>query len=73
VLTTRHASMGSIALALLLPVVFAACAALGLGPWAYLVHGSLASALILCALRPNIRRLLRGEERRIDLGAGRGQ
>jgi len=73
VLTTRHASMGSIALALLLPAVFAACAALGLGPWAYLVHGSLASALILWALRPNIRRLLRGEERRIDLGAGRGQ
>jgi glycerol-3-phosphate acyltransferase PlsY len=69
VLITRHASMGSIVVALLLPVVFATRAILGLGPWVYLVYGLLASALILWALRPNIRRLLRGEERRVNLGS----
>lgn len=72
-LITRHASVGSITLALLLPMIFTVRAALGLAPWAYLVYGLLAGALILWALRPNIRRLLRGEERRIDLGAGREQ
>ncbi len=72
-LTTHYASMGSIVIALLLPVIFATRAAMGLGPWAYLVYGLPVSALILWALRPNIRRLLRGEERRIDLGTGRGR
>jgi len=32
-------------------------------PWEYIVFGLLAELLILWALRPNIRRLLRGEER----------
>jgi len=73
VLGTRYASMGSIVVALLLPVIFATRAALGLGPWAYLVYGLPVSALILWSLRPNVRRLLRGEERRVNLGAGRGQ
>jgi len=71
-LLTRHASLGSIAVALMLPVLFAVRAALGLSPWAYVAHGLLTSALTLWALRPNIRRLLRGEERQIDLKAGRG-
>ncbi|HIE39672.1 MAG TPA: glycerol-3-phosphate acyltransferase [Anaerolineales bacterium] len=71
-LFTRRASLGSIVGALLLPALFAARAGLGAGPWAYLAHGVLTSALTLWALRPNIRRLLRGEERRIDLEAGRG-
>jgi glycerol-3-phosphate acyltransferase PlsY len=73
VLVTRYASVGSIVVALSLPVVFATHAVLGLGPWAYLVHGLLVSALILWSLRSNIRRLLRGEERRVNLGKGRGQ
>lgn len=66
-LLTRRASLGSITVALVLPLLFAVRAALGLGPWAYVVHGVLTSALTLWSLRPNIRRLLRGEERRIDL------
>lgn len=69
VLVTHRASVGSITVALLLPVVFAVRAALGLGPWAYLLYGLLVCALILWALRPNIRRLLRGEERQVNLGA----
>ncbi len=70
-LPTRRASMGSIAVALVLPAIFAVRAAVGAGPWAYLAHGLLTSALTLWSLRPNIRRLLRGEERRIELGAGK--
>lgn len=70
-LLTRRASLGSIAVALALPVMFTIRAAVGRGPWAFVAHSVLTSALTLWALRPNIRRLLRGEERRIDLRGGR--
>ncbi|MBN1955038.1 MAG: glycerol-3-phosphate acyltransferase [Anaerolineae bacterium] len=64
---TRRASMGSIALALAIPTVFVVRAALGLGPWAYVVHGIVTALLTLWSLRPNIQRLLHGEERKVDL------
>lgn len=70
-LTTRRASLGSIVVALLVPGLFALWACLGLAPWVYVAHGLLTSALTLWALRPNIARLLHGEERRIDLHAGK--
>lgn len=66
-LITRRASLGSITVAFVLPFLFIGRAVLGLGPWAYVVHGVLTSALTLWSLRPNIRRLLHGEERRIQL------
>jgi len=66
-LTTRRASLGSITVALVLPALFIIRAALGVAPWAYVAHGILTTALTLWALRPNIQRLLRGEERRINL------
>ncbi len=62
---SRHASVGSISVAVFLPIAFAVGAARGVVPWAYEAHSLLTSALTLWALRPNIRRLLRGEERRI--------
>ncbi|MBC7225965.1 MAG: glycerol-3-phosphate acyltransferase [Thermoflexales bacterium] len=62
---SRHASVGSISVALFLPLAFAVGAILGTVPWAYETHALLTSALTLWALRPNIRRLARGEERRI--------
>ena len=71
VLTIRYASVASITIALSTPVIFAVRAALGYGPWAYVVYGVLVAMLILWALRPNIRRLFRGEERRVDLRASR--
>jgi glycerol-3-phosphate acyltransferase PlsY len=64
---TRHASLGSIATALLLPIVFALRTRLANAPWAYLIHGLGTAMLTLWALRPNIRRLLRGRERRVTL------
>jgi glycerol-3-phosphate acyltransferase PlsY len=67
VVATRYASLGSITIALLLPIVFALRAWLADAPWAYLVQGLGTAALTLWALRPNIRRLLEGCERRVTL------
>lgn len=62
---TRYASVGSIVVAVLLPVAFAMRAWLGDGPWSHLIHGVGTAALTLWALRPNIRRLWEGQERRL--------
>jgi glycerol-3-phosphate acyltransferase PlsY len=64
---TRYTSVGSITIALLLPVILALRAYLADAPWAYLIHGLGTAALTLWALRPNIRRLLAGNERRASL------
>jgi len=68
VVVTRYASVGSITLALLLPVIYALRAWLVDAPWGYLIHGLGTGALTLWALRPNIRRLREGCERRVKLG-----
>jgi glycerol-3-phosphate acyltransferase PlsY len=64
---TRYASVGSITIALLVPIVFALRAWLGNAPWDYLIHGVGTLLLTIWALRPNIRRLLAGCERRMKL------
>ena len=64
---TRYASVGSITIALLVPIVFALRAWLGNAPWDYLIHGVGTFLLTIWALRPNIRRLLAGCERRMKL------
>ncbi len=71
IVATRRGSIGSIVLAFLIPALFAMRAALGLDPWAFLVYGVLTSALTLWALRPNIRRLLCGEEKAVDLNGSK--
>jgi glycerol-3-phosphate acyltransferase PlsY len=58
-------SLGSIAVAIALPVVTGVRAVLGAGPWAHVLHGVLTSVLTLWSLRPNICRLLRGEEKAV--------
>ncbi len=67
-MVTGKASLGSITITLVLPLVFAVRAILGLGPWAYVAHGLMTSAVTLWALRPNIKRLLDGSERRVVPG-----
>lgn len=62
---TRHASVGSMSVGLLLPIVFILGAWFGDLPSAYLIHGIGALFLISWALRPNIKRLRSGEERRV--------
>lgn len=64
---TRHASLGSITVALLLPLICTLRAWLTGAPWVYLIYGLGTSLLTLWALRPNIRRLLEGRERRVTL------
>ncbi len=66
-LLTRYASVASIAVAIFLTAAFAVGSAVGKVPWAYLLHPALNLVLVLWALRPNIRRLMRGEERRIPV------
>ena len=61
----RMASVGSIAVALLLSVVLAVAAVVGLTPWAYLPFGVGAGLLTLWALRPNILRIVGRDERQL--------
>ncbi len=61
----RYASLASISVALLVPTVYVLYAWLGDGPWAYLIHGLGTATLTLWSLRPNIQRLLAGNERRV--------
>ena len=67
VAVTRYASVGSITIALLLPVIYALRAWSVDAPWGYLIHGLGTAALTLWALRPNIGRLWAGNERRVKL------
>jgi glycerol-3-phosphate acyltransferase PlsY len=62
---TGHTSVGSITVAVLIPVIYAVRASLGVGPWEHLIHGVGTMALTLWALRPNIKRLWEGRERRV--------
>lgn len=57
------ASVTTMSVALIAMVIFIIRAALGLSPWQYIMFGVLAEILLVWALRPNIKRLLAGEER----------
>lgn len=57
------ASVASLTVAVLLPVIFGIRYAMGLSPLAYLL-GSIVTALVVTwALRPNIKRIIEGNER----------
>jgi glycerol-3-phosphate acyltransferase PlsY len=65
VFLTGHASVGSITVAVLMPIVYLVRALAGAGPWEHLIHGLGTTALTLWALRPNIQRLIEGHERQV--------
>jgi glycerol-3-phosphate acyltransferase PlsY len=50
-------------------VIFGVRAALGVGPWEYIIYGVVAEILLIWTLLPNIRRLMEGTERRHGLPA----
>ena len=50
-------------------IIFGVRAALGLGPWEYIIYGLVAETLLIWTLRPNIQRLMEGTERRHGLPA----
>jgi glycerol-3-phosphate acyltransferase PlsY len=66
-----YASMATLSIALTASLIYLWRAVAGVGPWAYFVFGVLAEGLLLWALRPNIRRLLKGEERVVGWRARR--
>jgi len=68
-----YASVATMSVPLISGVVFAFRAAAGLGEWTYAAYGILAEMVVVWALRPNIKRLLAGEERLVGWRARRRQ
>jgi acyl phosphate:glycerol-3-phosphate acyltransferase len=64
---TGYASVTTLSVGVIAILIFGVRASLGLGPWTYLVYGLLVEILMVWALRPNIRRLREGTERRHGL------
>jgi len=64
---TGYASVTTLSIGVLTIIIFGVRAALGLGPWAYVLYGFLVEILMIWALRPNLKRLREGTERRHGL------
>jgi glycerol-3-phosphate acyltransferase PlsY len=62
-----YASVTTISIGLMSMIIFAIRAAYGLAPWEYVLYGFVAEVLVLWALRPNLKRLIEGTERRHGL------
>jgi glycerol-3-phosphate acyltransferase PlsY len=65
ILLTRYASIGSLVVAITMPLLLVALVIAGELVATYVTYGLLASAIIIYSHRPNIRRLLAGNERRL--------
>ena len=65
VLSTRHVSLGSVAGTTAVALAFVAMALADWNPVAYLWFAVVTGAIITFAHRDNVRRLLRGTERRL--------
>lgn len=66
---TGYASVTTLSIGVIAILIFGVRAALGLGPWEYILYGVLAEILLVWALLPNIKRLKEGTERRHGLPA----
>jgi glycerol-3-phosphate acyltransferase PlsY len=64
-----YASITTLSVALLSTVLFAYRAWLGFNPWQYAIYGILAFLALAWSLRPNIKRLIDGDERVVGLRA----
>ena len=58
-----YASLATMGTALLSTLIFGYQAWIGTSPWEYAVYGIIAEVVLIWALRPNIKRLLNGNER----------
>lgn len=65
ILLTRYASVGSLAVSITMPLVIAGLVVLGELTTTYVAYGLLAAAIVIYAHRPNIQRLMAGNERRL--------
>lgn len=61
------ASVTTMSVALIATIIFIVRAVLGVGPWIDVVYGVLAEALLLWALRPNLKKLFSGQERIVNV------
>jgi acyl phosphate:glycerol-3-phosphate acyltransferase len=59
------ASLATMSVAFFATVIFTFGALAGVSPWQYVMYGVITELILIVALRPNIRRLLNGTERRI--------
>lgn len=66
-----YASVATMSVALVSTIVFAYRAVIGVSPWQYAIYGLIAEVLLIWSLRPNIQRLLEGNERIIGWRAKR--
>ena len=64
---TGYASVTTLSIGVLTILIFGVRAALGLGPWEYMIYGFLVELLMIWALLPNLKRLKEGTERRHGL------
>ena len=60
-----YASVATMSIALLSMLLFAILAWMGASPWEYVFYGLISFLLLAWALRPNIRRLIQGDERMV--------
>lgn len=60
-----YASLTTISVAFFASLIFAYRAYLGLSSWTYVIYGIIAEIILLWALRPNIKRLIAGNERMV--------
>jgi len=66
-----YASVTTMSIAFLSGIVFLVRALIGAGPWVYVLYGVFAEFIVMWALRPNIQRLMNGEERLVGWRAKR--
>lgn len=66
-----YASVATLSAALIAALVFTYKALANGSPWQYILYGLFAEALLIWALRPNIRRLIEGRERLVGWRARR--
>lgn len=64
-----YASVATMSVGLVATLIFAYRAWIGASPWEYAIYGLLVEILLIWALRPNIKRLLAGTERRVGIFA----
>jgi acyl phosphate:glycerol-3-phosphate acyltransferase len=66
-----YASLATLSIGLLATIIFAYRAWIGLSPWQYILYGVITLALLAYSLRPNIKRLITGNERLVGWRARR--
>lgn len=64
---TGYASLTTISVGLVSLIIFSVMAAMNLAPSVYVVYGLVGLLLLLWALRPNIQRLFKGQERVVSI------